>query len=300
MLTPDPSTTEPIQSVATPRRRILGLRYWQAATVGAVIIMCGCCGGLVVFAQSPLGQQLARQTDTTETAQAAQTPTPTPLSTNNNSGITPTVTNIQPTRTASATPTATPTAIATATPTSKPLPSPTATPLQTISANSTILSGSWQAFDNKYGDDNWNGESSGWAIQGRFGPTQVSVNADGAPEPADDPSARITSFLLWSLSGTDWTQSQSQAMVDQFLPPDAKLVSSKTLYLAQPQFPEGLEETYTSALLSRTLPKSDFVDADGNQAQAGMFYAYVDFGTSSSSGQSQLETNEQELLELVS
>ncbi len=49
-----------------------GAGLWQKVALLAIVpvlVACTCCGGLAVFALTPAGQQLARQTQATETAQ---------------------------------------------------------------------------------------------------------------------------------------------------------------------------------------------------------------------------------------
>ena len=68
-------------------------------------------------------------------------------------------------------------------------------------------------------------------------------------------------------------------MVGQFMPPDAKLVHTNTVYEpGNPAAAVGIEKTYTSVLLAHTLPASDFKNANGKQVQPGMFYVYLNDG----------------------
>lgn len=91
----------------------------------------------------------------------------------------------------------------------------------------------------------------------------------------DDPNTRITGVLTESQADSPtWTTSQQQAMVNQFMPPDAKMNGSKTVYLGN--LVEGTEYIYSSVLLANTLPNADFKDVSGHQNSPGLFYVYFD------------------------
>jgi hypothetical protein len=61
-----------------------------------------------------------------------------------------------------------------------------------------------------------------------------------------------------------------RSMQAQFMPPDAKLLNTKPIYLGN--LIVGSEKTYSSALLARTLPAADFVSGNGHSATPGTFY----------------------------
>lgn len=123
-----------------------------------------------------------------------------------------------------------------------------------------------------------NGVDNGWNYQGKFGHTFTgievaatdSTTADGLP---NNPNDRITGIESFPYSVT-WSMSQEQMVVNQFMPPDAKYVSTKTVYFIG-NVVSGIEKTYTSVLLGRTLPKADFLDANEKQAQPGRFYVFL-------------------------
>ncbi|MGO8950631.1 MAG: hypothetical protein ACLQUY_23865 [Ktedonobacterales bacterium] len=189
-------------------------------------------------------------------------------------------------------------------PKSTPRPSPTATALPTtIGLNSPILGGSWEAFDNLFGERNWSGADGGWIYRGQFGNTLTQVDTVGYNPlnpnlGPNNPNVRITDISIEGSTLQIWNLSQARVMVDQFLPPDAKLQTTKTFY-DPTGVPFGIEETYTSALLARTLPKADFTDASGYQDQPGVFYAYLDYGNGPNVGISALATEGTYILDLT-
>jgi hypothetical protein len=154
---------------------------------------------------------------------------------------------------------------------------PTVIPFPGISLKTPILGGSWKAFDTLFGHSNCCLEN-GWEYTGKFGVTftgviEADVNYNNQP---NDPNDRVTGIEVAPTTG-NWTRSQEETMVGQFLPPDAKLVQTKTVY--DPNHAAiGIEKTYSSVLLAHTLPASDFKNANGKQAQAGTFYVYLDDG----------------------
>jgi len=121
---------------------------------------------------------------------------------------------------------------------------------------------------------------NGWEYTGKFGVTFTGViEADGnyTTQPSD-PNDRVTGIET-APTTRNWTRSQEETMVGQFLPPDAKLVHTNTVY--QPGNPAaaiGIEKTYTSVLLANTLPASDFINANGNLVQPGTLYVYLNDG----------------------
>ena len=119
---------------------------------------------------------------------------------------------------------------------------------------------------------------NGCEYAGKFGNTFTGViEADGNyNNQPNDPNDRVTGIETAPTVG-NWTRSQEETMVGQFLPPDAKLVQTKTVYDAN-HAAVGIEETYTSVLLAHTLPSSDFKNAKGKLVQAGTFYVYLDDG----------------------
>ncbi len=152
---------------------------------------------------------------------------------------------------------------------------PTATPLPTISLKSPVLGGSFQAFINLF--DNNQGCPNAWVYQTKEGSACISLDWPNKTiyEP-DDPNTRMTGIAV--SPDAKWNMSQEQQALAQFMPPDAKLQNTKTAYLGN--IATGTEETYTSVLLARTLPKVDFTDANGNQAQPGTFYVLLVNGLS--------------------
>jgi hypothetical protein len=153
---------------------------------------------------------------------------------------------------------------------------PTATTLPTISPSAPVLGGSWQAFNDLFGGSNYSRTSNGWYYQGIFGPTWTATLEAGQTNVFQhNPNSRVTNIETEPPSGL-WSRSQELTMVAQFLPPDAKLQRTKIFY--QGNIATGTEETYTSVLLARTLPKTEFTDANGNQDQPGTFYVFLDSG----------------------
>lgn len=61
------------------------------------------------------------------------------------------------------------------------------------------------------------------------------------------------------------------------MPPDAKLLRSKPVDFPGTNNVQGTERIYSSVLLKNSLPAVDFKDANGNQAQPGVFYVFLDF-----------------------
>ena len=283
MLPPDSSSTQPVSTPSLNPNAVKRGNRTALITiiiVVLVILIVG-CGGLIALAASPFGQQLARESEATETAQTEQTAQAV--------ANRPPSTHAAPSATVTAYPfpTTQVTGSPTAEPTSTSMPSPTATPPPTISLSKPILGGSWGAFDNLFGDNNCCVDN-GWQYQGKFGSTTTDVmwatwNGDDIP---DDHNVRITGILTEPLGGIPWTTAQEKTMVNQFMPPDAKLMGSKKVYLGN--LVEGTEYIYTSALLAHTLPASDFKDVNGKQVQAGMFYVYYD----EAEGQDSLGTDE--------
>jgi hypothetical protein len=170
--------------------------------------------------------------------------------------------------------------VATALATNKPHSSPTAASPSTISANSPVLGGSWQAFDNLFGAGNLS--TLGWQYQGRYGPMVSKVWGYNGCCQEGNPTVRVTDMEIYPNNAPNWSLSQAQTVVAQFFPADAKLRSTKQIY--QGQVPKGIEETYTSVLLARTLPRVDFTNANDKQAEPGTFYVYLADGLTASSG----------------
>lgn len=118
------------------RGRLRGLwgRGWayKLAMLSVIpfLCICMCCSSSVIFAMTPYGQQLARETEATETAQVAATAQQAASSTAYAlAHPNPTATDV-PTATAASTDTPLPTAtMTTVPPTNTPLPRPTNTPL---------------------------------------------------------------------------------------------------------------------------------------------------------------------------
>jgi hypothetical protein len=126
------------------------------------------------------------------------------------------------------------------------------------------------------------------------GPTETGTVTDGVSSNSfgrpDNPESRVFNINTTPQVGysPNWTRAQEQAIANQFLPPDAKLQSA-----SPNDFPAGIVEVYTSVLLSRTMPKADFVDANGKQAQPGTFYVYFDAQPNSTYQNVEVSTNEQ-------
>lgn len=140
-----------------------------------------------------------------------------------------------------------------------------------------ILGGSWQAFDNLFGDNNCC-YLNGWDYQGPYGPTFTGTieAGDNATSQPNNPLSRVTGIDTNPHgSSQTWTVAQVQAMQGQFMPPDAKLMSTKPVYLGD--LVVGSEKTYSSGMLARTLPAAYFVDANGKSAQPGVFYVYLEY-----------------------
>lgn len=171
---------------------------------------------------------------------------------------------------------------ATTPPTSTPLPtsvrSPTATPLPSISLTSPILGGSGQAFYTLYGQNNCC-YKNGWNYQGPYGATWTGIwGADGPTTyPTPEGNGRVTGIQTSPPSSNPWTVAQAQAMEKRFMPPDAKLLRSKPVDFPGTNNVQGTERIYSSVLLKNSLPAVDFKDANGNQAQPGVFYVFLDF-----------------------
>ena len=281
MLPPDSSPTQPVSPPPLDPNDVR--RGNRSATVTLVIfilvvIVVG-CGGLLALSQTPFGQQALRSTDATDTAQAAQTPTPTPLSANNNFSTTPTVTNIQPTRTATAKPTSTarpsPSSTVRPTPTSKPLPTATAapkpTPLPVVSPNAATVGGSVAGFNNAFGGGNLHTTGGVWNWSGPGGTTYVSVytEEDGSSWGPNSPHRVFE--VSTQLESTDYTTAQANAVVPHFLPSDAKFVGNGS----PPPQQDGIVTIYFSQMLANTLPASDFKDQNGNAVRPGTIFVFL-------------------------
>ncbi len=281
-------------------RKLLNVvsRWWSGGiwrrigllATALLLCMCTCCSSLVVFAATPYGQQLARETEATETAsalanaKAAATATeyarlhPSPTSTPRPTARPRTSSTAIPTPTRTPTPAHTFAPTATATP-HRP---PTATPVPTISINAATLGGSVKAFDNKFGDNNCCRED-GWDYQGPFGATWTGVYAGDSNFDWLSNSRVFGVLTEPQPSGQSWDASQTGTMQSQFMPSDAVLKSTQPAYLGN--LVEGQEKTYFSALLAHTLPASDFKDNSGNLVQPGTVYVYLhfaDYGNDSS------------------
>jgi hypothetical protein len=164
-------------------------------------------------------------------------------------------------------------------PTMGPRATPTVTSLVTISPDSPTLGGSWQAFDNLFGNSDCCYQN-GWNYQGQFGPSWTGTieAGDSASVLPSNPNSRVTGIQLDpQASQQNWSMSQAQMMLDQFMPPDAKREQTKTISVGNVAV--GTEETYSSVLLARTLPKADFTYINGNQAPPGVFFVYVNNGS---------------------
>ena len=121
-------------------------------------------------------------------------------------------------------------------PTMGPSGLPTPTPLSTLSAiglNSPILGGAWQAFDDLFGDSTCCYQN-GWNYQGQYGPSWTGTieAGDSANVLPDNPNSRVTGIQLDpQASEQNWSTSEAQAMLDQFMPPDARQKSKKVIYV---------------------------------------------------------------------
>lgn len=190
------------------------------------------------------------------------------------------------------------------TPTPTPTPSPTATSMaaptsasaSTIGPESPILGGSWQAFDTFYGISNCCYQN-GWNFHGQFGPSWVGTieAGDSATVLPSNPNSRVTGIQLYPQSTEqNWSMSEAEAMLSQFIPPDAKREQAKTIYVNN--IAVGTEVTYSSILLAHTLPKADFTYINGSPAPPGVFFVYVNNGSETGYDVSTLGTNESYVL----
>jgi hypothetical protein len=188
------------------------------------------------------------------------------------------------------------------TPTVGTLHLPTPTPLSTVPAiglNSPILGGAWQAFDDLYGNSNCCSQN-GWNYQGQFGPSWTGTveASDSASVLPADPNSRVTGIQLDPQAAQpNWSASEAQAMLDQFMPPDARQESRKAIYVGTTVV--GAEEIYISLLLANTLPLSDFKGIDGSQEKPGTFFVYVNDGGQTGYDVSTLGTNESYVLTAI-
>lgn len=164
---------------------------------------------------------------------------------------------------------------ATATP--SPVRSPTATPLPAVKLTSPVLGGSGHAFYTLYGQNNCC-YKSGWNYQGSYGATWTGIwGADGfTTSPFADDNTRVTGIQTLP-NGDPWTVTQALAMAKSFMPPDAKLLRSKSVTFLGTNDVQGVERVYSSTLLKDTLPAADFKDANGNPAQPGVFYVFLNY-----------------------
>jgi hypothetical protein len=182
-------------------------------------------------------------------------------------------------------------------------PAATSTPTKpTIPQNAVLLGGSVFAFDKKFGASNCC-YRNGWDYQGPYGTMWTGVDTTHTVAINVDESSTDRVIAVENGGNLDGllnvTLAQGKAICGSFLPADAKLHTTTTVYLGN--LADGLEDQYTSTLLANTLPPDDFADKNGKAMPPGTFSIFYNYSYSGSSsaplvGQCTLATDESLLL----